>query len=156
MNETTIKTVLSAARAFYEASEAFDAAKDALVPLAEQQISITKKVATELGLQGDYRFRPVFYYDWVEFSIGDYSQGASNTPVIKVELWERGRGGDASQMEEEFALSQHIIDGKPELFEEELRARFGDIVTKQRQAECERTQREIIELQQRLAKLQGA
>ena len=154
MNTTTIKNVVSAARAFYEASNAFDAAKDALQPLAEQQIKITAKVVDELGLKSDYRFRAMFYFDWIEFEIGGCSRGADDTPDIIVQLWERGRGGDSDQMEGDFILSQHIIDGKPELFEEELRLELGSLAARQRQAARERTQREINELQQRLDKLQ--
>lgn len=153
MNEH-IKTAMSAARAFFEASNAFDEAKEALKPLAKQQIEITKKVVTELDLKGTYEYRPFFYFDWLEFEIGGYYEGASDTPVINCQLWYRGRCGDSDSIEGEFKLSQHIIDGKPELFEDELRAKLGDQAAKKRQAEREQKQRHIAQLQAELAKLQ--
>lgn len=149
-----IQTAMSAARAFYEASNAFDEAKKALEPLAKQQIEITKKVVTELSLKEMYEYRPFFYYDWVEFEIGGYYEGTSDTPVINVQLWYRGRGGDSDSMEGLFTLSQRIIDGKPELFEEELRAKLSDNAAKKRQAEREKKERQIKQLQAELAKLQ--
>ena len=154
MNEH-IKTAMTAARAFYEASEAFDQAKEALKPLAEQQIETTKRVVTELGLKDDYKYRPFFYYDWLEFEIGGYYEGTSDTPVIECHLWYRGRCGDSDSIEGSFKLSQHIIDGKPELFEDELRAKLGDQAAKKRQAEREQKQRQIAQLQEELNKLQG-
>ena len=153
MNEQ-IKTAMSAARAFYEASEAFDQAKEALKPLAKQQIEITKKVVTELGLKDQYDYKPFFYYDWLEFEIGGYYEGTSDTPVIEVNLWYRGRCGDSDSIEGTFKLSQHIINGKPELFEDELRAKLGDQAAKKRQAEREQKQWHIAQLQAELAKLQ--
>lgn len=153
MNEH-IKTAMTAARAFYEASNAFDEAKEALEPLAKQQIEITKKVVTELGLKDSYDYRPFFYYAWMEFEIGGYYEGASDSPVINCQLWYRGRCGDSDSVEGSFKLSQHIIDGRPELFEDELRAKLGDQAAKKRQAEREQKQRHIAQLQAELAKLQ--
>lgn len=153
MNEL-IKTAVSAARAFFEASRAFDDAREALVPLAKQQIEITKRVATELGLKDGYDYRPMFYYDWVEFEVGAYYEGASDTPVIECQLWYRGRGGDPDCIEGSFKLSQHIVDGRPEVFEDELRAKLGDVAAKKRQAEREQKQRQIAQLQEELNKLQ--
>ena len=152
MNEQ-IKQAMTAARAFYEASEAFDQAKDALMPFAEQQIEITKKVTSELGMKDNYDYRPFFYYDWLEFEIGGYYEGASDTPVIECNLWYRGRCGDSDSIEGSFKLSQHIIDGQPELFEDELRAKLGDAAAKKRQAEREQKQRQIEELQAQLDEL---
>lgn len=149
-----IKTAMSTARAFYEASNAFDEAKEALKPLAKQQIEITKKVVTELGLKDQYDYKPFFYYDWLEFEIGGYYEGTSDTPVIECNLWYRGRCGDSDSIEGTFKLSQYIIDGKPELFEDELRAKLGDTAAKRRQAEYEQKQRQITQLQADLAKLQ--
>jgi hypothetical protein len=57
-------------------------------------------------------------------------------------------------MEGSFRLSQHIIDGRPEAFEDELRAKLGDAAAKKRQAEREQKQRQIAELQAQLTKLQ--
>lgn len=151
---TQIQTAMSAARAFYEASEAFDAAKEALKPLAKQQIDITKRVTTELGMKDDYRYRPFFYYDWLEFEVGGYYEGTSDTPVIECHLWYRGRCGDSDSIEGSFKLSQHIIDGQPEKFEDELRAKLGDAAAKKRQAEREQKQREIEALQKDLERLQ--
>lgn len=153
MNEQ-IKTAITAARAYYEASEALDKAKEALMPLAKQQIEITKKVVTELGLKDNYDYRAMFYYDWIEFEIGGYYEGTSDTPVINCELWRRGRCGDSDSIEGEFKLSQHIINGQPELFEDELRAKLGDLAAKKRQADREQKQRHIAQLQAELAKLQ--
>ena len=151
---TQIQTAVSAARAFYEASEAFDAAKEALKPLAKQQIDITKKVANELGMKEHYDFRAMMYYDWMELEVGGYYEGNSDTPVINVNLWERGRCGDSDSIEGSFKLSQHIIDGQPEKFEDELRAKLGDAAAKKRQAEREQKQREIEALQKDLERLQ--
>jgi hypothetical protein len=151
-----IKTASSAARAFYEASEAFDQAKEALKPLAKQQIEITKKVVTELGMKEHYDYRPMFYYDWIEFEVGGYYEGVSDTPVIECQLWNRGRCGDSDSVEGSFKLSQHIIDGRPEAYEDELRAKLGDAAATTRQAEREQKQRQIAELQAQLDKLQGA
>ncbi len=149
-----IKTATSAARAYYEASQAFDEAKEALMPLAKQQIEITKKVVTELGMKENYTYRPFFYYDWIEFEVGGYYEGASDTPVIECHLWYRGRCGDSDSIEGSFKLSQHIIDGRPEAYEDELRAKLGDVAAKKRQADREQKQRQIDELQSQLAKLQ--
>lgn len=154
MNER-IKTAMSAARAFYEASEAFDQAKEALKPLTEQQIEITKKVVTELNLKDSYDYRPFFYYDWLEFEIGGYYEGASDMPVIIVKLWYRGRSGDIDTVEGSFMLSQHIINSQPELFEEQLRARLNVQATKKLQAEREQKQRQIEQLQAQLDKMKG-
>lgn len=153
MNEQ-IKTAMSAARAFYEASEAFDQAKEALEPYAKQQIELTKKIVTELGMKDHYDYRPMFYYDWLEFEIGGYYEGASDTPVIECQLWYRGRCGDSDSIEGTFKLSQHILSGQPEKFDDELRAKLGDTTAKKRQAEREQKQRQIAELQSELAKLQ--
>ena len=154
MNEQ-IKTDMSAARAFFEASNAFDEAKEALKPLAKQQIEITKRVVTELGLKETYEYRPFFYFDWLEFELGGYYEGASDTPVINCQLWYRGRCGDNDSIEGEFKLSQHIINGQPELFEDELRAKLGDEASKKRQAGREQMWSHIFQLQAELAKLQG-
>lgn len=154
MNEH-IKTAMSAARAFYEASEALDQAKEALKPYATQQIEITKKVVTELGLKDSYDYRAMFYYDWLEFEIGGYYEGASDTPVIECQLWYRGRSGDIDTVEGSFKLSQHIINGQPELFEEQLRATLNLRATKKLQAEREQKERQIKELQAQLDKMKG-
>ena len=153
MNEQ-IKTAMTATRAYFEASEAFDQAKEALKPLAKQQIEITKKVVTELGLKETYEYRPFFYFDWLEFELGGYYEGTSDTPVIECNLWYRGRCGDSDSIEGTFKLSQHIINGQPELFEDELRAKLGDQAAKKRQAEREQKQRQIQELQAQLDRLQ--
>lgn len=153
MNEQ-IKTAMSAARAFYEAEQAFEVAKEALMPYAKLQAEITKKVADELGLRSEYTYRPYFGYSWIELEIGGYYQGASDIPVIQCNLWYRGRCGDSDSIEGGFTLSQHIINGKPELFEDELRAKLGDAAAKKRQTEREQKQRHIAQLQAELAKLQ--
>ena len=153
MNEH-IKTAITAARTFYEASNAFDEAKGALKPYAKQQIEITKKVVTELGMKDHYDYRPMFYHDWIEFEVGGYYEGTSDTPVIECNLWYRGRCGDSDSVEGSFKLSQHIINGRPEKFEDELRAKLGDTAAKKRQAEREQKQRQIEELRSQLAKLQ--
>lgn len=153
MNEH-IKTAMTAARAFYEASNAFDEAKEALKPLAKQQIDITRKVVTELGLKDTYDYRPMFYYDWLEFDLSGHYEGASDIPAINCQLWYRGRCGDSDSIEGSFKLSQHIIDGQPELFEDELRAKLGGEAAKKQQAEREQKRRQIEELQAQLNRLQ--
>jgi plasmid maintenance system antidote protein VapI len=153
MNEH-IKTAMSAARTFVEASEALDQAKEALKPLANQQIEITQKVAIKLGLKDSYDYRAMFYYDW--FEIGCYYEGASDTPVINVNLWYRGRGDiDIDTVGGSFKLSQHIINGQPELFEEQLRTKLNVQATKKLQAEREQKQRQIEQLQAQLDKMKG-
>lgn len=149
-----IKTATSAARAFYEASQAFDEAKEALKPLAKQQIEITRKVVAECNMKENYTYRPFFYYDWIEFEVGGYYEGASDTPVIECLLWYRGRCGDSDSVESRFKLSQHILEGRPEAYADELRAKLGDVAAKKRQAEQEQKQRHIAQLQAELAKLQ--
>lgn len=153
MNEA-VKTAQQAARAFYEAEQAFEAAKEALMPYAKQQAEITKKVADELGLRSDYTYRPYFGYSWIELEIGGHYEGSSDIPVIECNLWYRGRCGDSDSIEGGFTLSQHILNGQPELFEDELRAKLGDQAAKKRQAEREQKQRQIAELQAQLSKLQ--
>jgi len=152
MNEL-VKTAMTAARAFYEASNAFAEAKEALKPYAERQIEITKKVVAELGMKDSYDYRAMFHYDWLEFEIGGYYEGASDTPVIECQLWYRGRCGDSDSVEGSFKLNEHIIAGKPGLFEEQLRAKLGDAAAKKRQQEREQKQRQIKELQAQLDKM---
>jgi hypothetical protein len=150
-----IKTATNAARAFYEASEAFDKAKDALMPLAKQQVEITKRIATECGLLEHYEYRQYRYYDWIELEVGGYYEGASDTPVIECQLWYRGRCGDSDSMEGNFKLNKHIINGEPEKFEAELRAKLETEGQKKARQERERKEREIARLQAELAQLQG-
>lgn len=149
-----VKTAQSAARAFYEAERALEEAKGALMPYAKQQIELTKKIVIELGMKDHHDYRPFFRYDWIELEVGGYYEGDSDVPVINCQLWQRGRCGDSDSMEGEFKLSQHILDGQPERFEDELRAKLGDAAAKKRQQEREQKQRQIEELQAQLAKLQ--
>ena len=150
-----IKTATNAARAFYEASEAFDQAKSALEPLAKQQIEITKRIATECNMKENYTYRPFFYYDWIEFEVGGYYEGASDTPVIECQLWYRGRCGDSDSMEGSFKLSRHIIEGQPEKFEAELRGKLDGEGQKKARLEREQKERQIAQLQADLKKLEG-
>lgn len=154
-----IKTATNAARAFYEASEAFSqafaAAKEALMPLAEQQIEITKKVVTARGMKDHYDYRPLFYYDWIKFQMGGYYEGASDTPVIEFELWYRSRCGDSDSREGSLTLSQYIIDGQPEKFEAELRAKLETEGQKKARQEREQKERQIAQLKTDLKRLEG-
>jgi hypothetical protein len=150
-----IKTATSAARAFYEASQAFDEAKEALEPLAKQQIEITKRVAAECNMKENYSYKPFFYYDWIELEVGGYYEGSSDTPVIECQLWYRGRCGDHDSNEGSFTLSQHIINGEPEKFEAELRAKLETEGQKKARAEREQKERQIAQLQADLKKLEG-
>jgi hypothetical protein len=152
---TTITTAISAARAIYDASLAFDEAKEALDPLIKQQIEITRKVVSDFNLKEDYDFRAMAYHDYYEVEIGGYYEGDSDTPVIEVQLWYRGRCGDSDSQEGSFTLDQHIIDGKPDLFEAVLRARLQDRADRKAKQEREATQLQIAALQAKIAKLQG-
>lgn len=155
MNEQ-IKTAASAAKAFYEAEQALDEAKEALMPFAKQQADLTKKIAIEMGLIDHYDYRFLKYYDWIELEIGGYYRGASEIPVINANFWTRGRCGDHDSNEGSFELSEHILNGDPEKFELELRAKLGDKAAQKRKNELEQKQREIAALQAQLAKLQEA
>jgi hypothetical protein len=154
MNEQ-IKSAMSAARAYYEASEAFDAAKEALMPLAKQQIEITKRVASECNMKDIYPYRSFFRYYWIELEIDDYYEGTSDTPVIVCNLWQRGRCGDSDSIEGSFKLSPHIINGEPEKFETELRAKLESEGQKKARQEREQKERQIAQLQADLTKLQA-
>lgn len=150
-----IKTATNAARAFYEAERSFEEAKDALMPLAKQQVEITKRVASECNMKENYTYRPFFYYDWIEFEVGSYYESTSDTPVIECQLWYRGRCGDSDSIEGNFKLSQHIINGEPEKFEAELRAKLETEGQKKARAEREQKERQLAQLQADLKKLEG-
>lgn len=153
MNEA-VKTAQQAARAFYEAEQALDAAKEALMPYAKQQAEITKKVADELGLRSEYTYRPYFGYSWIELEIGGYYEGSSDIPVIECNLWYRGRCGDSDSIEDSFTLNQHILNGEPEKFEAELRGKLETESQKKARQDRERKEREIARLQTELNRLQ--
>lgn len=150
-----VKTAQAAARAYHEASQAFDEAKDALMPYAKLQAEITKRVAAECNMKEHYNYRPYFYHDWIELSIGNFYQGTSDTPVINCELWYRGRCGDQDSEEGSFELSQHILNGEPEKFEAELRSKLESEGQKKARQEREATERKIAQLQADLKKLEG-
>lgn len=149
-----VKTAATAARAYYEAEQAFESAKEALMPYAKLQAELTKKVIKDLGMDKDYSYRPYFRYDWIELEIGGHYVGTSDIPVITCQLWERGRCGDSDSIEGGFDLSPHILNDNPEMFEAELRAKLGTEADKKKLKQIEAKQREIAELQERLAQLQ--
>lgn len=148
MNDPT-KTATSGARAFYGAGQAFDQAKESLKPLAKQQIEITKKVASELGMKEHYDYRAFFYYDWIELEIDTWTK----EPTITVSFWGRGRCGDPDSHEGSFKLSSRIVNGEPEKFEAELRLKFAAEAEKTAKHTAEQKQREIARLQAELAQL---
>lgn len=157
MNELNelAKSAAAAAKAFHEAQEQLDAALEQLKPVAKHQIELTKKVYSEMGvpLEG-YDLRGYRYYDWIEFEVGGYYEGDSQIPVIICQLWERGRCGDPDSYETTFTLSRHIINGEPEKFEQELRAKLQKKADEEAQRREKTKVAEIARLQKQIEELQ--
>jgi hypothetical protein len=148
--------IRNAAHAFHEASEALEAATDALKPYAEQQATITKNVLTEYNLRDDFKYRAFFRYDYIEFSYGPYYNGTHDVPAVECELWERGCRGETDSRVGSFTLNRHIINGEPEKFEAELRAELQPEAQKKAQREREQKERQIAELQAELKNMEDS
>ena len=155
MNEQD-RPIRNVAHVFHEASEALEAATDALGPYAERQATITKNVLTEYNLRDSFRYRAFFRYDWIEFTVGGYYHGSSDVPAVECELWERGRCGDSDSEVGTFALNQHIINGEPEKFEAELRAEILAEALQKADREREQKGRRIADLQAELKNMEDS
>lgn len=150
-----VKAARVAAMRFQEASEALDKVKDELMPFAEQQIEITKKVIVECNMKDSYTYKPYFHHDWIELEV-NYDSFRTDDEALSIhcDLWYHGRCGDPSTVEGGFTLSEHILNGQPEKFESELRANLETETQKKARQAREDKERQLAKLQKDLAKLQ--
>jgi hypothetical protein len=147
-----------AGRASAIAEKLLSEATEVLMPLAYQQVEIIKKVTTALYVDDSSVYQPYFRYDWIELNL-DYDRLIP--PIITCTLWCRGftdgRGFSdiPDSAEASFTLSEFILDGDPEKFELQLRAKLAGIAEIKRQQKLSDAQWEIQQLEDRLARLKG-
>ncbi len=121
MNEV-VKTAAQYARQLAKAQTELNEAVDILKPIAKQQLELMRKILKELKLTEEYKHRGIMRAGWVELDVESYYwEEDTHPPKIFVTMWERGYCGDPDSECGGYTMSQHLIDGKPELFEEEYR-----------------------------------
>lgn len=128
-----------------------------ILSLAETQLNIHEKVLKELKL-GSYGQQ---LYNGEERYILNYGflqieEGGS------VGLWEYGRCGDGDSHLTSICIDKHIINGDVEGYEKHLRAKYAEqanlaeiAIQKQKEAQREKLQKDILRMNEELNKLGG-